>query len=193
MHNPRHDNPPDRTWSSDEQLARSLAAREAEALSELVRRHEPWLRGVVYSVLGATDEVDDVLQHVWQTVWRRREELGEVANWRNWLYRTARRASIDAWRSRRRRRKLGRDLAQQRPSPTVGPDRAELREQYERTLRAVSGLPEKYRIVLTLRAWQGMSYERIAQTLGLRVATVETRLVRARRMLRDSLGRQELS
>ena len=57
-----------------------------------------------------------------------------------------------------------------------------------RTVEAVGELPEKYRSVLVLRVWQEQSYEQIADTLGLPAATVGTRLVRARQMLRKKLS-----
>ena len=66
-----------------------------------------------------------------------------------------------------------------------------MQDRYRRTLRAIEQLPQKYRIVLVLRVQQGLSYIQIAETLGLPVATVETRLVRVRRMLRDKLLRGE--
>jgi len=164
---------------------------EAEAaLAELIDRHDRWLRGVVYAVLGSGDEVDDVLQHVWHTVWRKRSDLGDVANARHWLYRVGRRAAIDAWRSRKRRRRLGQsDEFADRADPAPPADaQAHWKEQLARTVRVVNGLPEKYRTVLALRAWGQLSYAEIARVLGLRVATVETRLVRARRLLRDRIG-----
>ena len=71
---------------TDEMLVAELSAGSDDALTELVGRHGRWLRGVVYSVLGRTDELDDVSQQVWSSVWQRRGELGEIRNWRNWLY-----------------------------------------------------------------------------------------------------------
>ena len=48
---------------------------------------------------------------------------------------------------------------------------------------AVAGLKEKHRLVLTLREMDGMSYEEIAEALGCRIGTVESRLHRARKEL----------
>jgi RNA polymerase sigma-70 factor (ECF subfamily) len=54
-------------------------------------------------------------------------------------------------------------------------------------MAATARLPEHYREPLLLRAVRGMSYRQIADTLGVPITTVETRLARARRMLRDEL------
>jgi RNA polymerase sigma-70 factor, ECF subfamily len=53
--------------------------------------------------------------------------------------------------------------------------------------RFVQGLPEKYRIIVTLRDIQGLPYEEIARILRLSPGTVDSRLHRARRMLRLKL------
>ena len=50
------------------------------------------------------------------------------------------------------------------------------------------GMPEKYRIILTLRDIQGLSYEEITRILKLSPGTVDSRLHRARRMLRTKLA-----
>ena len=56
---------------SDQVLLESLVQGDSEALAPLMRRHERWVRGVLFSVLGNSDEVEDVLQHVWLTFWKR--------------------------------------------------------------------------------------------------------------------------
>jgi len=54
---------------------------------------------------------------------------------------------------------------------------------------AVAGLPKKYRRVVVLHYFEGLSYEEVAEVLLLPVGTVKARLFRARKMLRKKLGR----
>lgn len=187
MHMPRVD-----TSISEQELFDAVASGDGEAFGLLIERHEGWLRGVVYSVLGRTDELEDVIQQVWGGLWRRREALGDVRNWRNWLYCTTRRAAIDAGRRRQRRGRLHRALfARLGPgvAETHRPDRsALLRDEYRRAVRAVGGLPARYRTPLVLRVWSDMSYREIAETLDMPEATVATNLARARKMLRRKLS-----
>ena len=61
------------------------------------------------------------------------------------------------------------------------------REVHETVLAAIGGLPELYREPFVLRHLEGWSYARIGETMNLPVDTVETRLVRARRLLRETL------
>jgi len=176
-------------------LIESLIAGRPQALEELIARHEPWVRGAVFAVLGRSDDVDDVLQQVWLKVWQRRSQLGGVTNWRNWLYTLARNTAIDAGRSAARRRGLWQRVKTlvSRRRRAHGPVDEDLQaaERHARTIQAVEALDEKYRAVLVLRVWHGLGYREIARTLGITPQAVETRLVRARRMLRDKLMRGE--
>ena len=61
------------------------------------------------------------------------------------------------------------------------------RYQDNEVLQAVTALPEKYRTAVLLYYYQGMTQDEIAQTLGIPVSTVKTRLKRAKDRLRDSL------
>jgi RNA polymerase sigma-70 factor (ECF subfamily) len=61
------------------------------------------------------------------------------------------------------------------------------REQRREVLAAVQGLPALYREPFVLRHVNGWSYREIADVMGMPIDSVETRLVRARRFLRESL------
>jgi RNA polymerase sigma-70 factor (ECF subfamily) len=71
---------------------------------------------------------------------------------------------------------------------TSSPDRNVVgREQHQEVLAAVQALPALYREPFVLRHVAGWSYKEIAGVMGMPVDSVETRLVRARRFLRESL------
>jgi len=173
-------------------LIESLAAGEARALEDLIALHGPWVRGAVYGVLGSSGDVDDVMQHVWLRLWERREQLVGLSNWRNWLYTIARNAATDAGRAATRRRGLWQRVKLLWSPDSLAPTPHEelvVDERRRKTLQAIETLDEKYRTVLVLRVWREMSYREIAQSLDITAQAVETRLVRARRMLREKLMR----
>ena len=170
--------------------AESPTAEEKRALEEIIALHHRWVRGVVLAVTGRADDVDDVTQQVWMRLWERRDQLASVTDLRKWLYTLARNAAIDAGRSSTRRRGLWRRFKLLWRPGRSGPRPADdliAAERSRITLRAIEALDEKYRVVLVLRVWQEMSYDEIARTLDITPQAVETRLVRARRMLRDKL------
>lgn len=166
-------------------------APPGSASAEVVmRQHERWLRGVIYAVTGRLDLVDDVLQEVWIRVCQQIGSVREPQRLRGWLYRVARNAAIDARRGARRREAVPLEAVEGLvvlPSAGAPPARVMRSELRENLLRAVEALPALYREPFVLRHLEGWSYARIGEVLGLSVETVETRLVRARRLLREML------
>ncbi len=177
--------------NADEPLIEAIRSGDRQAFGDLMRQESHWVRGVVFGVLGDTDCLEDVAQRVWTAVWQRIGELRDVRRLRPWLYRLAHNAAIDAGRSITRNRSRMRRLADDPPPPsasTTTPD-GDLadQERHREVLAAVQALPALYREPFVLRHLNGWSYSRIADVMGMPVDSVETRLVRARRLLRDSL------
>jgi len=168
----------------------AIRSGDRYAFAELVHRHTRWVRSVVFAVLGRREVVDDVVQQVWATVWRRMSELRDSTRWRPWLYRLARNAAIDAGREVRRRRgevEAAASALVDRWGSSAGPADAERTEQKKMVLDAVKSLPALYREPFVLRHLNDWTYRQIADVMDLPVDTVETRLVRARRLLRELL------
>ncbi|MCP4248008.1 MAG: sigma-70 family RNA polymerase sigma factor [bacterium] len=160
------------------------------AFDGFVRRNGRWVRGVVFGVLGDGHRVEDVTQQVWQSVWNRIDGLRDEQQWRSWLYRMARNAALDAGRAKTRQRRQAQTGGEPpEDSHRETPDRQAMAQELGATvLQAVCSLPAKYREPFVLRHVEGWGYRQIGQTMGLPPATVETRLVRARRLLRAALA-----
>ncbi len=177
--------------NADLPLVEALMRGEPQALGEFIRRHERWVRGVIFGVTGRNDLADDVAQQVWTTVWQQIGTLRDPSAWRSWLYQLVRRVSIDAnkgWR-RRQRREIVTNEEPAIPAPSSDrPDRGLIAsEQHRQVMQAIRSLPPIYREPFVLKHLEGWSYAEIGRVLNLPVDTVETRLIRARRMLRESL------
>ena len=175
---------------SDPGLIAAAQRGERAALDAFVRRHDGWVRHVVYATLGNSGAVEDVAQHVWTNVCQQLGTLADPERWRSWLFRMARNAAIDAGlkRSRESRRQTSLDAAERAAHKTANPVHSLIvEEEARRMLEAIHGLPEIYREPFVLRHLEGWSYAQIAEAMSLPVDTVETRLVRARRLLRSAL------
>lgn len=177
--------------SGDAELIEAAQRGERGALDAFVRRHDRWVRGVVYTSLGNASYVDDVVQHVWTNVWQQVGTLVETQRWRAWLFRMAKNAAIDFGQKAARQRKRSQPLISDdvatasEPTPLRGAIQSESLKQ---VLDAIAGLPLIYREPFVLRHLEDWSYSQIGEALSLPVDTVETRLVRARRLLRDVLS-----
>jgi RNA polymerase sigma-70 factor (ECF subfamily) len=185
---------------SDRDLA-AVAARaragERDAFRRLVELATPRLYRLALRVVGDPDEAEDVVQETTIRAWDRIEELREPAAVMGWLSHIARNAARDRlrwWKRRRRERfdeagaALAGLVAQSERAPL--PDEALAGAQVRAAVaRAVGALPDKHRAVLLLREADGMSYEEIAEALGVAIGTVESRLHRARAALARRLQR----
>lgn len=194
----------EQSYDLDLMLFAALRDGDSEALGELMLRHDRLVRSAVFGVLGRSEMIDDVVQKVWIRVWRHCRKLEELRSWKSWLYRMARNAAIDAGRKATRRKNLWErmkqaaglstaDAASVEPvaldrQPPVDPHHAAvLTEQHQRVLVAIEAMPAIYREPFVLRHQEEYSYQQIAELLGIPIDTVGTRLVRARRLLKQTL------
>lgn len=177
-------------FDAEEPVIDAIRQGDSHAFCELVRRQNRFVRSIVVGVLGPTDRVDDVTQQVWTAVWERIGKLRDARRWRSWLYRLARNAAIDAGRDLTRRRnrseQMTREPVQTEDHQTPASEAAG-NEEHQRVLGAITALPALYREPFVLRHLNGWSYAEIAEVMGMPVNSVETRLVRARRLLREAL------
>ncbi len=164
--------------------------RDKEALQRLLIRNWPWLKGLVYSILGDVDEVDDVLQDICVRVIAKIDSLREPERFRPWLAVLAKRQALRHRQQKARRpgtldEKVA-GLQTDEKSPQLF-EKVEQKEQCRQILEAVKSLPEKYRQVFILAYAGDLTYGNIAEILDIPITTVQIRLVRARRMIYDKI------
>ena len=104
-------------------LRRRLAARDEQALVELIEVASPWLLGITQGMLSDPDEAQEVVLEVFATAWDRIGSLGDEHDaLLPWLLRIARNRAIDRLRRRRRTRlKLERAAGLRRAAARPGP------------------------------------------------------------------------
>ncbi|HKE17621.1 MAG TPA: RNA polymerase sigma factor [Kofleriaceae bacterium] len=178
-------------------VAERARAGERDAFRELIERTSPRIYRLALRVLGDPDEADDVVQETYIRAWGSLEELRDPAAVMGWLSRVARNAARDRLRWWKRRPRESFDeaalplarLVQQADSAPLADEQLAAAETGAAVARAVAALPDKHRVVLLLREADGMSYDEIAEALGVAVGTVESRLHRARAALARRLKR----
>ncbi len=156
------------------------------AVSALWREHRQWVAAVLLTHKPREAELEDLLQEVAVRVVSHAHELRDPMAIRSWL----RTVAVNVARTAGRRQRVRKDAKEtlEHHAPTSAHDQRTT--DRDEVLNAAMTLPEAYREPLILRSLRGMSYKQIADTLGVPVTTIETRLVRARRMLRDALEAQ---
>lgn len=165
------------------------AARQGDgaAIDALWERHRRWVAAVILAHKPRFEDLEDLIQEVAVTFISKVHTLRDDANLRAWLRIVAVNAARAAGRSGKYRPRAGVDPAiLERAGAAVDDrERTELSDQAEAMLERVRDLPETYREPLLLRAMHGMRSKQIGELLGIPPATVDTRIARARRMLRE--------
>lgn len=180
------------------QLAERAKAGDRSAFRALVDRTHVIAFRLALRIVGSRAEAEDVLQDAYLRVWNQRDQLRDPAAARAWIYTIVRNASHNRVRSRSRRaghervgdpaqlERIARYIQSGDPSPE---ERASTRQLGEVVMRVIDQLDDKHRVVLLLRAVDGLSYDDLSETLDVPVGTVESRLHRARQKLLSRLER----
>lgn len=172
---------------SDGELVRKTLDGERAAFGGLVRRYERIIGVLAFQKVGNAADAEDVAQEAFLKAYAALGELLDADRFGSWLYGIAFRVAIDHLRRRIRRGPMvSIDAAEEPGDPRAGHD-AERQETSERVQAAVGALPDKYRLVLTLRYQKHMSYQEIAAHLGEPAGTVANRIHRAAKMMRAAL------
>jgi len=174
-----------------ELVARARRGDEA-AFEQLVLRHQRYAFNLAYRVIGNYAEAEDVTQEAFVRAWRGLPGFRGQARFATWLYRIVYNLCLN------RLPRLRQELLQAEPleeavvNPAPAPpDVFEVQERLAFLHDELNRLPAKYRLVLTLRYLQDLSYAEIAAALDVPMGTVKTHLHRARRLLTERLHRWE--
>lgn len=161
-----------------------------ETLEEAFVRCQSELMGLLYHMVGNTEDARDAYQDTFVKCWRNRDQVPSVQNLKAWIFRIALNTGRDmrqtAWR--RHRRDLpddASDLAGDSSSPEAAVERT---EQLTLIRTAVSQLRSEEKEVFLLRQNAEMTYEEIAEALGIPSGTVKTRMRLALAKLRTTLA-----
>jgi len=167
------------------------AARQGDgrAFGALIREFETPTYQFILRLVRRPAVAEDVSQEVFVRLWRHLDDIESAEMLPSWLRRVAANAVIDHWRkeeARERRMQALREhpIARHVVRPST---RMESKEALDAVQAALDALPAKLKSVLLLRTMEGLSYEEVAEVLGLSVHAVRSRLFRARQELLETL------
>ena len=161
----------------------------------MVRQYWRKVFNVAYKFVGRHDEAEDLAQDIFLKLFRSLATFDRRANFQTWLVSVSRNLCIDHYRSVRKERETidravnPNDLSpvSREVSPHTALERTDLAQHLRRALR---DLPATLRTAVVMRDLQEMSYQEIADQLGLPEGTVKSRINRGRHELARQLRRQ---
>lgn len=166
------------------------SARDAIALEEAFARWQGELLGTLFYLVGNLEDARDALQDAFIKCWRNQDKIGEVKNLKAWIFRIALNSGRDlretAWR--RRRQGLPEDETMLTSHEASPEEALEQDERLTRLRTAMHELRPEEKEVFLLRQNGELTYEEIAETMGIPAGTVKTRMRLALLKLREVLA-----
>jgi len=181
---------------ADEELVRLVLGGERERFAVLVDRYKRGITNFIGASVRSPADVADLAQ---ETFIRAYAHLGtfnpNLGRFSTWIYHIARnvvRTHLGKSLRRPRTQELGEDRTLENTLPDLAPDadpaRGILRAEAEADVRAaLAELPERTRTVLSLRYYDNMEYQSIAETMGLSLGNVKTLIHRGKLALAQKM------
>jgi len=168
---------------------KSVTKDAGEAFTGLVREHQKSVFALAYGKLRNAHDAEDVMQEVFIEAYRNLHRLRNHKKVSGWLFKATIYRCKDHFRrkSRRQRREMEFTKLSSHPSGETVDDGCA-----DAVIEAVGRMPEKFRIVIMLRHYAGLSYSEIAAMTGLSKTTIDGRLRAAKKSLRDTLTEKEI-
>ncbi len=188
----------ERDWPGDERAVSRFLAGDVLGFEQIVRHYSGMVFSLAARLVGPAD-AEDVVQETFLRAWHGLERFRGESSLKTWLY------AIALNRARARHGTLARLRAVFIPGkareddtfssldnaadPALSPEEvAVLAERRRRLREAIRALPDEFRMAVVLRDLEGLSYEEVAEVLGVPVGTVRSRLARGRALLKEKLS-----
>jgi RNA polymerase sigma-70 factor, ECF subfamily len=159
---------------------------DKQAFSQLVQAYQRPVYNLTYRMLGNSEEAEDAAQETFLRAYARLSQYDPQMKFSTWVFSIANHHCIDRLRKRRATHISIDDnpVLENLHEDTPQPEHQALEQEQSVELQGLINLLEpEYRTPLVLRYWEEMSYEEIAQAMGVTVAAVKSRLFRARQQL----------
>lgn len=178
-------------------LVKELQAGNQAAFKEMFDRYSPLVYNVAHRMLQSKQDAEDVTQEVFFQAYKSLQSFRAESQISTWLYRIAVNRSLNHRRNRKPGRWLSLDSSSDEESAGLvnalesteenALHGLEKREKERLVQDAINALPDQQRIATLLYRYEGLSYEEIARIMDVSVASVESRLHRAKRTLAEKL------
>ncbi len=172
----------------------SAIAGDHDALNQLWHHSRRWVAAILLAHKPGEADLEDLLQVVAMQMCRKISSVNEPKAFKSWLRTVAINTAREEGRKTTRRKKsmlrlVGMEHANNR-LPASADFIAGESDESNRIYQAALSLPPGYREPILLRCVRSMSYQQISEVLDLPTTTIETRIARGRRMLKELLNQQ---
>lgn len=180
------------TASQEAEIVRRVLEGDADAFGAIVDEYQKNVYNLALRMTGNPEDAQDMSQEAFIKAFNSLASFRGDSKLSVWLYRIVSNVCLDFLRSRKRRQtvSLNMDDGEGGTAELEIPDLSAMPEEElnrrltrEAVRKGLLSLPEDQREILLLREIEGLSYDEIAQALGLEAGTVKSRIFRARKRL----------
>lgn len=174
---------------------RQAAAGDPAAFEKLVLAYQKPVYNLALRMTGNPDDAFDLTQEAFIRAWRAMDQVRADAAFSSWMFRLTSNVCIDFLRAVKRRRTVSLTFEDEEgeqqldlPDPSPDPEACVIAMADRKAVeQAMNELMVEHRQILTLRIINDLSYQQIAEILGVAEGTVKSRISRAREALRKKL------
>lgn len=182
---------------TDEQLVeRAVAADDADAFGEIVKRWERKIFALCFGMLAREDDATDAAQETFIAAYRNLKNFRGEAKVSSWLHRIAVNQCLTTKRRQKTRSENFLDDEKNEeekffvaPARSMPSQKAEQSERLRAVRQAVSSLPPDLRQVVVMKEFEEMTFQEISDALEVPLSTVKSRVYTALKQLRMKLER----
>ncbi len=149
----------------------------------------PRISRFAHGLCGSSQEAEDLVQAAYTRALERLDQFQQGTRLDSWLYRITQSIYFNRMNSEKVRSRHQPELEWSQPTSIDGDRAIESFLTLKRTRALIADMPVEFRVVLLLVCVEGLSYKETAETLGLPIGTVTSRLARARIALADLMSR----
>ncbi|RPD38606.1 RNA polymerase sigma factor [Chitinophaga barathri] len=174
---------------SEKELLQLAAGGNELAFTRLFHGYKYKLYGFVFRLTGSHSSAEDVVQDIFEKLWKDREVLLQIESFQSYVFRMAQNYAINGFKRMAREVVILKQLADAPvTSSTITPQGSlALKETQERLHNAIQQLPPQQKIVFLLSREEGIKHEEIARRLQITTGTVKNHMIQALRTLRKHM------
>ena len=174
---------------TDQEIVKLCLGGDADAYAALVERYGGRVYNIALRITNDRDAANDCAQEAFIRAYRALHQYDPVYPFGPWLFRITTNASLNHVQRWHAHETAVDELPESPEDQNEGPEATTLRrEELAEVVSAMEELPAAYRAALTLRHMQQLSYQEVADALGIPLGTVKTHLHRARAALKGRLA-----
>ncbi len=181
-----------RREDEDTEIMRALADNKGSALNRLIEKHQQPLFSFLFRFLQNETDAADLAQECFVRIYQNRHRFDPKQRFTTWMFQIAANLAKDRVRWRSRHPEMNTDADEnfvaERHSQATAPDADLLKKEMREVVRqAISKLPEDLRLPLIFSQYENRPHSEIAEIVGCTPKAVETRIYRAKQLLRKDL------